>query len=588
MKSFVTQKGDVQLRLENFSGLQAYAPQKGGAGAQALCNLRCMPDGTLRRRDGVRTLVKLPKTLRGAIWDKVNSLIYAVAGEHVYAVLQTDGGEYTWEMIGQLQSSEGAVDFFMLDNSYIMMDGVTMYSLTPSAAAPLTPYIPLYGKDWSSVSSTTVNEQRNALTDQVHIRYSSKERLYTLRLSVIVDHVDAIYRNGVLMDATAYKHYDGTGDISFTSGQDGGTVFDLIVSLPPDNEMQRLRNAFLSCRCAIRPGEVGRTVALFGGGNQKSVLYLSNDLSAEQKEACRAIVPGSTMLYLRPEGERALGDGTQSIYGMARHYDRTLIMTDKGTWTTDMQRLLGGSGTDTFLAVNSTLGCTAWGGAISVGNNPISIYGNDILHWNADTDELDECNAQSMTDKVRSLLPPSFGGKGRIYYDGKHDEIVLYLPGEDVPCLIRQRALQCWTMFDYGGRSVQGFFSVGEEMGVLLDDQVCLYDEALAGDADVFGSLLPISCCLVSHDLSFAHDGASVRPYASLVCAEAANGQKMTLSLRAAGGRIASVELLATGEVPCEMQKRISLGRCRHARLELRCDCLGAFTLHMICLAAGK
>ena len=91
MKSFVTQKGDVQLRLENFSGLQAYAPQKGGAGAQALYNLRCMPDGTLRRRDGVRTLVKLPKTLRGALWDEVNSLIDAVAGEHPVEFLGPHG-----------------------------------------------------------------------------------------------------------------------------------------------------------------------------------------------------------------------------------------------------------------------------------------------------------------------------------------------------------------------------------------------------------------------------------------------------------------------------------------------------------------
>jgi hypothetical protein len=221
--------------------------------------------------------------------------------------------------------------------------------------------------------------------------------------------------------------------------------------------------------------------------------------------------------------------------------------------------------------------CTVWlDGTYS---NLVSLRGSDKASYTLMAGDL-------LTLPTAWTSPGKYSYVLQGWYDVKNARY--YLPGEDVPCLIRQRALQCWTMFDYGGRSVQGFFSVGEEMGVLLDDQVCLYDEALAGDADAFGSLLPITCCLVSHDLSFAHDGASVRPYASLVCAEAANGQKMTLSLRAAGGRVASVELLATGEVPCEMQKRISLGRCRHARLELRCDCLGAFTLHMICLAAGK
>lgn len=588
MKSFVTQKGDVQLRLENFSGLQAYAPQKGGAGAQALCNLRCMPDGTLRRRDGVRTLVKLPEMLRGAIWSEREAVIYAAAGEHIYAIFEATDGAYTWEMIGQMQSRQGTVEFFSIDDRLVMMDGVSMYVLTPTIAELITPYIPLYGKDWTGVSSEEVYEQRNVLTDQIHVRYLLTERAYTIRLSVTPASVDAIYRDGMLQATDTYTHYQGSGDISFHTEMAVGTVFDMILTLPSDESTRHIREDFLRCRCAIRPGEQGRTVMLFGGGDESGVLYLSETLTPQQRERCYAVAPQAVMLYVLPQGRRELGDGAQDIRAMVRHYDRTLVMTPEGTWTTDMNRLHDEQGGQTFLTVNSTLGCSTRGGALTVGNSPMSICGSDILLWNADTDELDQCNAQSMAQTVRALLADGLGRKGRIYYDSKHDEVIFYLPGESVPCMIWQRQLQCWTTFGYGGQTLQGLFSLGEMMGVLLGDTVCVSEDALPYDIDAAGEQRAIACRFVSHDLGFEHSGESVRPYAVRVCAHASEGQQMTLSLRAAGGKAVTVCLQATGETPCEMQKRVSVGRCRHARVELQCDCLGAFSVRLISIAAGK
>ena len=588
MKSFMTQKDDVQLRLEAFSGLQACAPQKGGTGARELRNLRCMPDGTLTVREGVRTLVKLPEMLRGAVWDETRQVIYAAAGEHAYAISEGADGAHSWEVIGTLQSGSGAVDFFSLDDRYVMMDGVRMYSLMPDAAEVITPYIPLYGKDWTGVSSTDVCEQRNILTDQVRVRYLQKDLTYTIRLSVTPLSIDAIYRDGVLLSPDAYTHYEGTGDISFHSQLDIGAVFDIILTLPPDEQALRMREDFLRCRCAVRPGERGRTVMLFGGSGESGVLYLSEELTREQREACYKFVPQAVMLYLQSEGRHELGDGAQDIRAMVRHYDRTLIMTPKGTGTTDMRRLRGLDGEETFLAVNSTMGCSSVGGALAVGNSPMSICGGDILLWNADTDELDQCNAQSMAQKVRTLLPPALGEIGRVYYDGKHDEVIFYLPGAQVPSMIWQRTLQSWTVFAYGTQPIQGVFALGGDKGLLLGDTVCVSEEGLAYDVDADGHAQPIACRFASHDLDFEHQGAAVRPYAALVCVDAANGQIMTLSLRAAGGKVATVSLQATEDTPCEMQKRLSVGRCRHARLELSCDCLGAFAVRMICIAAGK
>jgi hypothetical protein len=327
---------------------------------------------------------------------------------------------------------------------------------------------------------------------------------------------------------------------------------------------------------------------LFGGGDESGVLYLSETLTPQQRDRCYAVAPQAVMLYVLPQGRRELGDGAQDIRAMVRHYDRTLVMTPEGTWTTDINRLHDEQGGQTFLTVNSTLGCSTRGGALTVGNSPMSICGSDILLWNADTDELDQCNAQSMAQTVRALLADGLGRKGRIYYDSKHDEVIFYLPGESVPCMIWQRQLQCWTTFGYGGQTLQGLFSLGEMTGVLLGDTVCVSEDALPYDVDAAGEQRAIACRFVSHDLDFEHSGESVRPYAVRVCAHASAGQQMTLSLRAAGGKAVTVCLQATGETPCEMQKRVSVGRCRHARVELQCDCLGAFSVRLISIAAGK
>lgn len=588
MKSFMTQKDDLQLRLEQFPGLQVYASAKGGAAARTLRNLRCRPDGTLCAREGTRTLVTLPETLRGAVWDETSSVIYAAAGAHIYAAFREENGSYSWEQIGQMQSSEGAVDFFSLDEGCVMMDGHTMYTLTPTWAEPITPYIPLYGKGWTGVDSKDVYEPRSLLTDQVHIQYLQTQDTYTIRLSVKPEHVDAVYCDGMLQDPVDYTHYEGTGDISFRSALSVGSVYDILVTLPPEPEMQRIREDFFRCRCVVRPGEVGRTMLLFGGGPGRGALYLSAALSREQRECCYAVAPHAVMLYLLSDGCMELGDGAQEIHGLVRHYDRTLIMTSKGSWMTDMQRLRGTEGKEAFLAVNSTLGCTSYGGARLVGNSPISICGSDILLWNADTDELDECNAQSMTQMVRSLLPATLGTQGRMYYDAKRDEMIFYLPGTEGACLVWQRALQCWTSYDYAPAAVQGLFPMGEDTGILLGNAVCMIEDGLTCDVDASGVQRAIACCFASHDLDFAHRGTSMRPYAVLVCADAAAGQEVTLSLRAAGGKMATAVLHATEDTPCEMQKRVSVGRCRHARLEIQAQCLGAFSLRMICIAAGN
>jgi hypothetical protein len=294
------------------------------------------------------------------------------------------------------------------------------------------------------------------------------------------------------------------------------------------------------------------------------------------------------MLYMQADGRREIGNGEHGVTAMVRHYDRTLIMTAAGTWTTDMQSLSTPDETDTFRAVNSTLGCSTVGGASSIGNNPISICGGDILRWNADTDELDECNAQSMAGEIRSLLPSELAQKGRVYYDGKHNEARFYLPGGEGSVFVWQYGSKNWTTMDFGKVPLQGFFAYHDRTGVLLGNTLYLSCDDMGYDTDADGTIRPIACRYTSHVLDFEHGGESIRPYAVLLCAAADAGQAFEVRICTPAGKWTGVVLTATGEQPCEMQRRIATGRCRHATLQVRCDCLGECRLRMVAIAVGR
>ncbi|MBQ7337118.1 MAG: hypothetical protein IJW40_01555 [Clostridia bacterium] len=589
MRSFMTKGAHAQIRLEEFPGLKAYAAVKDHAAAQELCNLRCLGDGTLSRREGIRPIATLPERLRGAIsvTKDGETVIYAAAGAHIYSIIRASDGTHIWNQIGQMRSDEGEVSFFTLDGELILMDGLRMYALSPEAAEEMVPYLPLYGKDWSADDYGTVYEPRNVLTDQVNVRYVMSSHSNTLKLNMEPVSLDAVYIDGVLCDPAGYTHNIYALSLVFEEIVSMGSVVDVIMTLPEERAAVAMREDFFRCRCAVRPGEAGRTVALFGGGNETGVLYLTREIAKEDRERCRTLLPHSRMVYLQADGRMEVGDGSCGVNAMVRHYDRTLLMTAAGCWTTDLQALTNGTKTDAPRAINSRLGCSTYGGALLVGNSPISIHGKDVLIWNADTDELDECNAYSICEAVRTLLPDDLGENGRVFYDDERDELWVYTLNGGARVFVRQSQGECWTTFDFGPLSLRGVFGCVDAVGLLGEYSVFLTDPDAPCDTDADGAAQPIVCTYASHTLNFDHKGQTLRPYEVLLCTDADAGQRIEVTLTAADGKTARAELTATGAHPCELQRRLSPGRCRHATVRIRCDCVGAFSLRGIGILAG-
>ncbi len=589
MRSFMTQDATETVRLENFPGLCTHAPATEKAAAAELCNLRRMRDGSLSRRAGLVPVATLPQTLRGATCCERDGseVIYAVAGAQVYAIVEAADGTRSQALIGQLQSTQGEVSFFTLDGELMMMDGLTMYALSPTEAAIIEPYLPLYGKDWTTDGEKAIYQERNMLTDRVRIRYVATAQTNVLRLHAEVVSVDAVFRDGVRWDPSTYTRNIYSNSLEFEDFLYIGEVTEVIVTLPTDTDALQMREDFFHCRCAVRPGEASKSVALLGGGNETGVLYLTEAIDAADREEAHAIEPRCRMLYLQKDGRIEMGNGQQEVRAMVRHYDRTLVMTDHGTWSTDMKRLQQRQTEQPLLAVNSTMGCTTFGGALTVGNHPISLWGRDILQWNADTDTLDECNAESIGGPIRELLEQETYAAGQLYYDRGRDEVWMVSSAGSSRVLIYQREMESFTVFDFGEMMVRGVFGREGRVGLLGGQTVYWLEDAAPCDQYPDGALRPIRCLYTSHGLPFGHTGQLLRPYEVWLCVDADAAQAIEITLTTADGRRLVTQALATGEQPCELIRRVAPGRCRHATLTVGCDCVGAFTLHAAAVAAG-
>jgi hypothetical protein len=294
------------------------------------------------------------------------------------------------------------------------------------------------------------------------------------------------------------------------------------------------------------------------------------------------------MLYLTADGRMEMGDGIHDVTAMVRHYDRTLIMTEEGTWTTDAQSLATGAAGTAFRMVNSRLGCSAPGAAVSVGNSPMSVFGGNLLLWTADTDDLDECNAEVCSTAVAELLPDAMAMQGRICADIGRNEVWFYLPDGSARVFVWQQPLKSWTTYDFGKYAPQHVFSCGTGMGMASGGTIFLFRDDEQSDVGADGNSIPVFCRYLSHQLDFGHKGQTIRPYEVMLCVEAPCDCEVNVTVETAAGNRSGVCMITTGDKPCEMQKRVKASRCRHAALGVDCAASGPFVLRMVGVVAGQ
>ena len=259
-----------------------------------------------------------------------------------------------------------------------------------------------------------------------------------------------------------------------------------------------------------------------------------------------------------------MGREKKRITAVCRHYDRMLIFTEDDTWMV-AEPAADGEPLNA-IAVNSGYGCTSDYGALMLGNDPISVSDGAILKWTSDTDELNECNAYSISQEIEARLDASFFENAVIFADKKSGELYFSDPTNDDGTLwIYSSRAKTW--YKYDGIGAEFLLDINGKIAFSKENTLYIFEDSAEADVLATGEEREIKAYFESLPQDFSSAENTKR-----LCGMSLDAQMEDSSLCveyiSKGKVIASSKTCADGS--CEKHEKRRLNSPRFNCLSLR------------------
>lgn len=435
-------KEGIKLSFDGAAGVNTQKSHGMSPCAVDITNFRILPDGSLKKRDGYKKILTTDQSIR-AIWSGYIAnefLCFILAEQNVYAVDLTDG---YFTDYGEIETQYDPAKFFYMRDALYLIDGYYIYKIEYQNITIQEGYVPLLGKDWHTGYPGEIHEPLNILNPHARITYLAEENCSQyLSTMYTAGSIDAVYKNGVLLSSSSYSYNSDENLISVRNISPGDRLEVNVTFMEYDTSE---RQSLLSCHDAHVFGGINSSRLFLWNGYEQNTVFPSSYVSNKALEASKNRYPDSNHLYFRSGDQFVVGDGKYSVMAMARHYDRLLIFTQGDTWMADTSAC----GTEEFpvMNINSAVGCASFGGATVAGNLPMCINPHGIFAWTSDTDELNECNAYSISKPIDQLIQQGFLHSAVAFYDRKHREVWFHEPDGDEIVWVYNLDHRAWTKF---------------------------------------------------------------------------------------------------------------------------------------------
>lgn len=461
-----------RVRFKGFHGIDLRESKNGNESIYDINNLRVCNDGSLKKRYGYERVIQGSSDIRDIWSGTINGefICVYVSSNYVYSLDIKTGST---SIIRSINSSQGPTQFFFYKDTLFLSDTSDIYKIFPYTYNRPIGYVPLYGKDWPTSFYGEVNEPLNLLNSYARISYLVPEN-YTAMLPTKfpVKEVLYVYKNDSLLSSEQYEYDSRLKVISIENIKPGdrflvGLEFDITYS----------KNALLSLPYVSVFGGVNNS-RLFFWSPDDSVIFPSAYVSPTALKEAEKLFPNCSDLYFPEDHNFIVGEGRYHIRGMARHYDRLLVFTEGDTWMANTA--LTGSESFPLMNINTSLGCASVLGAVTSKNSPFTVGKRDILQWNSDTDELNECNAFSISHPIKEKLSPDFFGEAVVYRDEYRNEIWFHNPNVSGDIWIYNVDRKAWVRFSeiYATK----FFDYDGEVGFVYQGSIYKFSSSMLFD----------------------------------------------------------------------------------------------------------
>ena len=460
----------VHASFPSFDGIDVYASHTGKPSTANMENWQIRRDGSIKKRYGFRPLYALDDTVE-AIWSGLidgRFYIYLFSGGQVQYI---DLSSESLMTVGTPPCTDkSSPRFFHLGGTLYLAVGGGIFAVTKTSIKKCEGYVPLIGKDWTNDLIGEIHQPLNILNRRGRFTYTvSSQASIFFRVIYPVSTIDSVLVNGIRLSSDRY-YFDELFNSVNISGLATGDRVEIAVTFALSNAS--VMSELLSTNSATVFGGISNSRVFMWDDNGKPIVYSTAFVSNSELKASRDIYPTSDSLYF-PEGyEFMVGDGKNKIMSAQRHYDRLLFFTDGDVWMADSSAC--GYEDLPTMNINSSIGCSSRGAVAMAGNDPVSVGDGKIYRWTSDTDELNECNAHSISDCLGDLLDNSFFKNAKVFSNRREGEVWFYDTEEAHTVWIYQHETGKW--FKYTGIEADGFFDANGRVGFFKGNELYIVD----------------------------------------------------------------------------------------------------------------
>ena len=465
-----------KMSYNGFEGVNTRKSHSGNESISMLENFRLGNGKTLEKRCGYIKSASADVPISQAFRAFPNGTeVYYLLCENI--VFKYTPHDDAISPIYSIDAFDHAYFFEYLGNVYLCTDK-KIYEITENSVEEIHPYIPLYGKDWPSSRAGEQYEELNILCNKVAISYKfvSPSHGFLSIGDLKFAGIEAIYRNGELLSPEKY-HYDDVYNLIAVSEHEDDDEFVAIIQITHDQTIQDQFNEILKTKASSVFYELNNHNLLLWGNSESNKIYYSKTVDPAIFEFIHRYTPNYNAFYIPPNSFFKVNKQSDRVKAIIRHYDRVLIMTDTSTWMTDLTQL--GQEDFQLKSINASLGCKKLGGAIRINNSIISLGGNSAFCWETNTDELNECNAYSISESIRELLPKNFFDNCIITVNHQDSEVWFHNASSKITW-IYNTAYSAW--YKYTGFEVTAFLESDTNVIFAQNKSVYRFDKNIYSD----------------------------------------------------------------------------------------------------------
>ena len=564
MSAFKQKNAIASAEFKGFEGIDTTAPHGYIPAAYDMDNFRVLEDGSLQRRSGFEPIAICDTNIRG-VWSGKLEDQQVTFVVHSNIVSKLDPETKTLVRFGAVVNYQGDVKFLFFNSRLYMIDGSYIFIIKSNTMYDVFGYAPLYGKDWPSAARGEVYEPLNLASRFMRMTYRITEPLIYLCVDHVIDFINAVYVNGVQLSTQSGYYFDRDLMCVCVYGLKVGDYVELFLTVA---ESEILPLYVLSCKSSAVYGTYDDNRIFLWNNFESNIMYASRTVDNESLKESERMYPLIAPLYFPTDNKFVFKKDGRRITAVCRHYDRLLIFTNTDTWMTK-GTIENGNPLES-VTINPSHGCTSDGAVIMCGNDPITVSDGNIMRWTSDTDELNESNAYSISQKINPMLKSSFFLNAKILLDENRNEILFYDPTDTEGTVwIYNYNTKNW--FRFTGIFADEIFICGKNIGFTRDNTVFLFDDELGHDVLKDGTIRPITAFFESLPIDLSVAGNKKRLYGMTLNGTLYNGE-VTAEYISDGKVLATEHLSSQSNYPTSFIRRLNSSRFCYLTLRISCN----------------